>query len=205
MLASAAQAYINRYGVRPGRRAVVFTNNNSAYSVAADLAQTGIEVAAIIDSRDTVPDAAARDGFRDRDPARPCGYNYPRRSAISAVSRLRQTAAGPSGASPVICWQCRAAGTRRCTFGRSRVAPCVYDNALTSFVPDHAAQAAISVGAANGELTLAQALQSGADAGAAAADQTAPVAPEATDLAYAIEPLWRVEQTKGKGVPGHPE
>ena len=56
MLASAAQTYVNRYGLRPGKRAVIFTNNSSAYPVAADLAAQGIDVAAIIDARDTVPE-----------------------------------------------------------------------------------------------------------------------------------------------------
>ena len=44
-------AYINQYGVRPGSRAVVFTNNDSAYDTAIDLHLAGIEVAAVIDSR----------------------------------------------------------------------------------------------------------------------------------------------------------
>ena len=34
MLASAVSAYVNRYGVQPGTRAVVFTNNDSAYRTA---------------------------------------------------------------------------------------------------------------------------------------------------------------------------
>lgn len=51
MMASAVQAYIHRYAVKAGRRAVVFTNNNSAYQVAADMAAAGIDVAAIVESR----------------------------------------------------------------------------------------------------------------------------------------------------------
>src|SRR5262249_50888649 len=51
MLASAVSTYVNRYGVRPGRRAIVFTNNDSAYRTALDLAAVGTSVAAIVDSR----------------------------------------------------------------------------------------------------------------------------------------------------------
>ena len=51
MLASAVSAYIHRYAVLPGRRAVVFTNNDSAYRAAICLAGAGAEVAAIVDSR----------------------------------------------------------------------------------------------------------------------------------------------------------
>jgi sarcosine oxidase, subunit alpha len=51
MLAGAARAYVNRYGVLPGRRAVVFTTNDSAYAAARDLADAGIEIAAVVDVR----------------------------------------------------------------------------------------------------------------------------------------------------------
>ena len=51
MLAGAARAYVNRYGVLPGRRAVVFTTNDSAYDAARDLADAGIEIAAVVDVR----------------------------------------------------------------------------------------------------------------------------------------------------------
>ena len=51
MLASAVSTYIHRYAVLPGHRAVVFTNNDSAYRTAIDLAGAGAGVAAIVDSR----------------------------------------------------------------------------------------------------------------------------------------------------------
>ncbi|MEL0206040.1 MAG: FAD/NAD(P)-binding oxidoreductase, partial [Alphaproteobacteria bacterium] len=51
MLASAVQRYINEYAVEPGRRAVIFTNNSSAYSLAHDLQANGVDVAGIVDSR----------------------------------------------------------------------------------------------------------------------------------------------------------
>ena len=54
MLASAARTYAHRYGVAVGTRCVVFTNNDSAYDSAVDLAAAGIDVAAIVDLR---PDA----------------------------------------------------------------------------------------------------------------------------------------------------
>lgn len=57
MLASAAQTLANRFGVKAGRRAVVFTNNGSAYGVAADLKAAGIDVATIVDARSDIPSA----------------------------------------------------------------------------------------------------------------------------------------------------
>src|SRR5699024_440158 len=51
MIASAVSTYVNRYGVAPGKRAVVFTNNDSAYRTALDVHEAGIEVAAVVDVR----------------------------------------------------------------------------------------------------------------------------------------------------------
>ena len=55
MLASAAQALANRFGVKAGHRAVVFTNNGSAYGAARDMANAGIEIAALVDARTDIP------------------------------------------------------------------------------------------------------------------------------------------------------
>jgi sarcosine oxidase subunit alpha len=51
LLAGSARAYLHRYGVLPGRRAVVFTTNDSAYPAAFDLADAGVEVVAVVDVR----------------------------------------------------------------------------------------------------------------------------------------------------------
>ncbi|HET9094984.1 MAG TPA: glycine cleavage T C-terminal barrel domain-containing protein [Solirubrobacteraceae bacterium] len=51
MLAGSARAYVNRYGVAAGERAVVFTADDSAYAAAIDLADVGVAVAAVIDPR----------------------------------------------------------------------------------------------------------------------------------------------------------
>ncbi len=51
MLASAARTYVNRYGVLPGRRVVVFTVADSGYEAALDLRDAGAEIAAIVDAR----------------------------------------------------------------------------------------------------------------------------------------------------------
>ncbi len=56
MLASAARAYLNQYGVAVGRNVGIFTANDSAYAAAIDLAEAGINVAAIVDSRELPSD-----------------------------------------------------------------------------------------------------------------------------------------------------
>ncbi len=55
MLAGAARTFLNRYGVLPGREAVVFTTNDSAYAAALDLHRAGVRVQAVVDARTAVP------------------------------------------------------------------------------------------------------------------------------------------------------
>jgi sarcosine oxidase subunit alpha len=51
MLAGGASAYVSRFGVRPGGRAVVFTTNDTGHECARALAEAGCEVAAVVDPR----------------------------------------------------------------------------------------------------------------------------------------------------------
>ncbi|MEM7172579.1 MAG: 2Fe-2S iron-sulfur cluster-binding protein [Pseudomonadota bacterium] len=51
MLASAVRFYIRHYGVKPGQRAVIVTNNDSAYEALEDLKSADIQVAGLIDMR----------------------------------------------------------------------------------------------------------------------------------------------------------
>src|SRR5262249_41384946 len=55
MLTSAARGYVNRYAVRPGHSAVVFTNNDSAYAAALELHAAHVPVRAVVDLRADVP------------------------------------------------------------------------------------------------------------------------------------------------------
>ena len=44
MLAGAVRSYLNRFAISPGKRAIVTTNNDSAYRTALDLAGAGLTV-----------------------------------------------------------------------------------------------------------------------------------------------------------------
>ena len=55
MTASAANTYINRFGVLPGEKVLVATNNDSAYSPALSLVKAGADVT-LLESRNSVPD-----------------------------------------------------------------------------------------------------------------------------------------------------
>ena len=54
MLCGAANTYLNRYGVKVGKRTVVYTGNDSAYQSAISLSEAGIEVS-ILDTRAETP------------------------------------------------------------------------------------------------------------------------------------------------------
>jgi len=196
MLASAAQAFVNRYAVRPGRRAVVFTNNDSAYEVASDIQAAGVEVAAIVDSRPSVPEHA-----RARVPQvtilagsvvqETVGRSRVRAALVRPVAggALRRIdcdiVAMSGGWNPTLHLHSQSRGTLG------------YDAALAAFVPAAAAQPCVSTGAAAGRFGLATGLTDGAVAAAAAlaglGRECPDVAvPAAVDEPYAIEPLWSV-------------
>jgi len=68
MLASAVRDFIRDYGVAPGRRIVLVTNNDDAYRTALAALDAGLGVPAVIDARPTVlgalPEAARARGIR---------------------------------------------------------------------------------------------------------------------------------------------
>jgi methylglutamate dehydrogenase subunit C len=51
MLAQAARTYVQRFGVLPGKRVVIATNNDDGYRTATALAAAGAEICAILDAR----------------------------------------------------------------------------------------------------------------------------------------------------------
>ncbi|HEY2183792.1 MAG TPA: 2Fe-2S iron-sulfur cluster-binding protein [Xanthobacteraceae bacterium] len=66
MLGSAAQRLIKAYGVRPGKSAVVLTANDFGYGVTLDLADAGVNVAAVIDVRGYIKASALRSAVAAR-------------------------------------------------------------------------------------------------------------------------------------------
>ncbi len=51
MLAGAVSTYVRRYGVAPGKKLVLSTNNDHAYRVALDWLEAGLKVVAVADAR----------------------------------------------------------------------------------------------------------------------------------------------------------
>jgi sarcosine oxidase subunit alpha len=169
MLASAARVYVKRYGVRPGSRAVVFTNNDSAYDAALDLRAAGIEIAALVDSRAAPPGELAA---RARAEGLPCRFGQIV-AAVEGGRAVRAVRLAPVGGggkrvacdlvaisggwSPTIHLHCQSGGRP------------LYDEALAAFLPGRSKQAERSAGAAAGRFALEDCLADGARAGADAA------------------------------------
>ncbi|MFJ6895060.1 sarcosine oxidase subunit delta family protein [Streptomyces hokutonensis] len=169
MLAASARAYVNRHGVLPGRQAVVFTTNDSAYAAALDLAKAGIHIAAIVDTR---PSEHEPTEWARR--AREAGIEVltghavvgtegaPRLTAVTVAPYAETTGTTrhfatdlllvSGGWNPVAHLFSQAGGKLR------------YDETLGSFVPDTCRQAVEVAGSANGALDLAEVLAQGAAA-----------------------------------------
>ena len=146
MLASAARTYVNRYGLRPGERAVIAGCDDHAELTARTLAEAGVEIAAVLDSRAggrvlaahgarAVKGATIVDGGRTRDVA--CD--------LIAMS---------GGQTPVVHLHMQAGGGLD------------WDAASGAFTPTAPRQCQVSAGAGAGRQGLVAALADGWRAGA---------------------------------------
>ncbi|MBI3706823.1 MAG: sarcosine oxidase subunit alpha family protein [Proteobacteria bacterium] len=205
MLAGAVQCYLLRYGARPGARAVIFTNNDSAYETAAALFDAKVPLAAIVDTRAEPVAAAAK--LRQR------GLNVLFGHAVVAakgrkhlsavtVAPLDEGGGGLAGPTREIACDllCVSGGWSPAVHLFSQSGGRLeFDPVLGAFLPGAARQAMRSAGAAAGAFDLAACLAGGAAAGATAAqrcgfgDGQVRRAPGAAPTAAAPpRPLWEV-------------
>jgi sarcosine oxidase subunit alpha len=205
MLAGAARTYLNRFAVLPGSRAVVFTNNDSAYAAALDLARAGVAIEAIVDLRPRpdglLPAAAAAAGLPIRRGAAVVGTDGRLRVSRAWVSPMLPDGARAPGEPLALRCDCLlVSGGWNPTvhlFSQSR-GRLRFDEAAAAFVPSQSFQPERSAGAAKGSLLLADCLTEGASAGAAAAADAghagvAPTPPAVREPVQApLLPTWAV-------------
>lgn len=210
MLASAVSAYTNRYAVRLGARAVIFTNNDSAYQTALDLAEAGIAVVAIVDPRSAprgnLPMQARSAGITIIDNAVVVNVHGTKR--VAAVDVMALDAGGKQVTGPVKTIACDlvalsggwspAVHLHAQSGGRPR-----FDEARLCFVPADSVQAERSAGACNGVFQLYACIAEGHAGGSEAACLAGFVQPQAmTSPAVTVaseEPpraLWIVPSTE---------
>jgi len=200
MLASAAMTYAVQFGVCPGRRAVFLTSTDSAYEAAESLRLRGIEIAAIVDTRQDPGEIAAsaeRAGIQVL-----TGYVPVRTRGARALKAIEIRASQANG---------RASGATRhlecdlvCVsggwtptvhlFSQAR-GQLRYDPARGALLPAGGPAGFRCAGAAAGNLALHQCLTDGFAIGreaakAAGASSDAGIAPIAKAERSAVTPFW---------------
>ena len=176
MLAGACRTYVNRYAVAPGRKAVVFTNNDSGYSTALDMTAAGIEIAAVVDLREA-PDGPLTDKAEAAGINVLAGHAIVETKGAKRVSQVRvapldSTGARAFGAGETIeCDLVAVSGGWSPTvhlFSQAK-GKLAWSEELGCYLPGEPRQAVRCAGAANGAFGLASGLREGTEAGEAAA------------------------------------
>ncbi|MEX2312220.1 MAG: 2Fe-2S iron-sulfur cluster-binding protein, partial [Rhodospirillales bacterium] len=217
MLAGALRTYVNRYGVSPGKRHVIFTNNDDAYRSALDLKAAGADVACIIDIR-------KEPGGELVTRAIEAGIEVIEHFAITAVQGTKRvrgveimkltddgsavtgsartiacdTIGSSGGWNPVVHLHSHSAGKN------------VWRDADGVFVPGETLQAEQACGAANGSFSLQDALNEGDFAGTEAASLLGKTTPKRGSVPKATSDvpeqpwqlLWYVPTTRPAGERG---
>jgi sarcosine oxidase, subunit alpha len=200
MLAGAVQTYVQRFAVRPGTNAVVFTNNDSAYGCALALLQAGVAVQ-VVDAR-AEPELTG--GLVDR--ARAAGLTINAGSVVTLAHgrnhvRAVDIAVVGGGRRRVPCdLVCMSGGWNPAVhlFSQAR-GKLRFDADLAAFVPEPAVAMIFPAGAARGCFALDSVLADGHAQGLAASRRsglkgdTNAKAPVARAVAAGpLRPLWEV-------------
>lgn len=204
MLSGAVRAYVNRFGVLPGREAVVFTAGDSGWATVRDLAESGAHLAAIVDSRSEInPEfktLASRIGaplFAGSVVEMTHGRSALRGVTVRDASGKRAALACDllavsNGWNPTLHLTSHLNGKP------------VWEEAIQAFVPGTLPPGLAVAGSAAGRLMLADALQDGARLGREAATETgfasftAEPIPATDAETSGLKPIWRVKGQKGK-------
>jgi len=175
MLAGAVRQFVNRFGVVPGNRAIVMTNNDDAYRTALTLHAAGANVVIAdlrADARGPLMSAAKAAGIMvlaGHAVVRAHGNHRVARVEIAPVNEGASEIIGEAlhmdcnlvamsgGLSPAVHLHSQARGKLR------------WDEATLCFRPSATHEASFNAGAGNGSFALASAMSEGAKAGAKAA------------------------------------
>ena len=143
MLSQAVRTYVRRFGVVPGQRVVIATNNDDTYVTAAALRDAGAEVVAVLDTRPAP--AGSSSGFPVHNDAMPLATKGARHHLREVSARVdgkvvrwkADLLAMSGGFTPVVHLHKQAGGAKL-----------DWDEASQSFLPGAARQAVTSIGGA---------------------------------------------------------
>lgn len=170
MLASAAQAYLNIYGVAVGDNIAVFTSHDSAYRAAFDLSDANIRIATIIDLRPDVS-AALKNQAEKRGIELRTGSVVTRTTGRHRITGLCVNqidgVSGKIKGEDIPCDALLLSGgwTPSVHLWSHSKGSLKWDSALGAYLPDKANEDVVCVGAGNGSFDLALAMAEGAKAG----------------------------------------
>ena len=211
MLASAVRGYAKRFAVRCGKKAVIFTNNDSGYATVPALKSVGVAVEVVIDSRLTKPgkrallqlgDTPLKQGFvvtRTRG----------RRSVSSVeIGRIVGSESIMGATDKVSCdLLCISGGWTPTVHLYSHAqGKLEFNDQIAAFVPAVKRDSIYVAGSANGAFSLKECLEQGIDSGIAAAMDAGKSSSETLAIPDVVEeemtpmqPLWQVPK-KGRGL-----
>jgi sarcosine oxidase subunit alpha len=194
MLAGALRAYANRWAVAAGQKVAIFANNDDAHRTARDLHQKGVEIVAVIDTRDDAPKSQDFDVITNAVVSDTKGRLEVKSITITTskgkTSRDVDALGVSGGWNPNLHLTCHARGRPQ------------WDEGLAAFVPTADLPQGLQVaGAAKGKLTTADAMLDAARAATGIAQDlghkpTKIDLPQASDEASALTAFWYVGGTK---------
>ncbi len=192
MLAGSVRTYANRYGVAAGKKVAIYTNNDDGWRTAIDLQTKGVEVSAVIDTRDIsapahITGAAIVMGAHV---ANTHGRSGIHTITLSNKQHIKADCLAVSGGwNPNVHLTCHHRGRP------------VWDKNAAHFVPGNDLPPGMQVaGAANGALSLGKAIESGHQTAAQALQNlsitvASSKAASADDESTAISAFWHVKQS----------
>lgn len=155
MLAGSMRAYANRWAAAVGKNVAIFANNDDAHRTAHDLHQAGVNIAAVIDTREDAPASKDFEVISNAvitDTSGRLGVTSIKVATASGNRTIAVDALGVSGGwNPNVHLTCHMRGKPE------------WNDAISAFVPSSDLPASLRVaGAANGHLTTADAMKDAA-------------------------------------------
>ena len=191
MLASALRSYANRWAVTPAKRVAIFTNNDDGHRTALDLHAKGVQIAAVVDTRQDVELSDKYQVLRGAqvvDTKGRLGLTFAEvRLSDGTMRTIECGALGVSGGwNPNVHLTCHQRGRP------------VWNAELAAFLPGKELPPGMAVaGAAAGAMSTDAALKSAVKITRQALEikGRAPATPKAEDAPVNVKPFWYVEGT----------
>jgi methylglutamate dehydrogenase subunit C len=194
MLAAAVRSYLNRFAASPGSRIAIYTNNDDGWRSARVARAHGLEVAAVLDSREELPAHLSR---LAKDMPVIAGAQVTATAGSRSLRAL--TVRTRDGLQTVAADVLAMSGGWNPDLGLTshHGARPAWNEEIAAFVPNATPTGLAAAGAANGALLLRACLAQGSAAGQAAAGDSgfkavASLPPAVDEETCAITPMWHV-------------